>query len=278
MLTFFPHPSDPDTRVNTSTPTPPLAVIIMAAGQGKRMNNPDLSKVMHPLNGRPLIEHVVRLAERLRPARIVTIVGHCREQVIDHLARIAPAVRIAVQAEQLGTGHAIMQTRTQFADFDGDIVVLSGDAPLTRTSTLETAIERHRRSGCAVTVLTAVLDDATGYGRILRDEDGHILSIVEHKDATDDERAIREINSGIYVFRARPLFEALSRITNDNAQGEYYLTDVFGLFRRDGQSMLAHVVDDENEIRGVNTIAQLEEMEGIHRRMFGGDADASLND
>jgi UDP-N-acetylglucosamine diphosphorylase/glucosamine-1-phosphate N-acetyltransferase len=249
--------------------TPPLAVIIMAAGQGKRMNNPDLSKVMHPLAGTPLIEHVTRLARRLSPERIVAIVGHCREQVIEHLTTVAPEVRIAVQDEQLGTGHAIMQTREQLEDFEGDVVILSGDAPLTRPETLDRAIARHRAEASVVTVLTALLDDPTGYGRVVRDEAGHISRIVEHKDASDDERAIREINSGIYVFRARPLFDALSRITNDNVQGEYYLTDVFELFRRDQLPMIAEIVEDENEIRGINTIAQLQDMEAIYARMHG---------
>ncbi len=249
--------------------TPHLAVIIMAAGQGKRMNNPDLSKVMHTLNGTPLIEHVTYLAQRLAPERIVVIVGHCREQVIAHLASVAPEVRIAVQAEQLGTGHAIMQARALLEDFDGDVVILSGDAPLTRTDTLDAAISRHRAEASVVTVLTALLDDPTGYGRVIKDDEGRIRYIVEQKDASEEEKTVREINSGIYVFQARPLFTALSRITNDNAQGEYYLTDVFELFRRDGLPMIAELVDDENEIRGINTIAQLQEMEAIHALMYG---------
>lgn len=247
--------------------TPALAAVIMAAGQGKRMKNPDMAKVMHPLAGTPLIEHVVRLARRSHADPVIAIVGHQREAVIAHLAAVDPAVRIAVQAEQLGTAHAVLQAEDALRGFEGDVVILSGDAPLTRSETLERMLATHRTSGAAVTVLTALLPDPTGYGRVLRDAGGRITRIVEHKDATETERAVREINSGIYAFRKDLLFEALHQVGNDNAQGEYYLPDVFEIFAARGFRMEPCVVDSFDEIRGVNTVEQLQDMEQIYASM-----------
>ncbi|MBE0643679.1 MAG: NTP transferase domain-containing protein [Bacteroidetes bacterium] len=242
----------------------PLAAIIMAAGQGKRMKNPDKAKVMHELAGVPLVAHVVDLAHGLGCTRVVVVVGHQRESVIEYLSAYDSSVEFAVQAEQLGTAHAVQMTEQGLEDFDGDIVILSGDAPMIRTATLENALLQHRGRQAAVTVLTAVLPDASGYGRVIRDGDGAIVRIVEHKDANEDERAVREINSGIYIFDRRLLFEALKKVDNNNAQGEYYLPDVFGIFQRDGRVMIPFVVDDVDEIRGVNTIEQLQEMELLY--------------
>lgn len=242
----------------------PLAIVIMAAGQGKRMKNPNLAKVLHPLAGIPLIEHVIRLARTLEPERIITIVGHQRDSVIAHLNSLGRDIECVIQEEQHGTGHAVLQTKPLLADFNGDVLILSGDAPLTRRETIEHMLAVHRRNDAAVTVLTAILPDPAGYGRILRNEDGSIHAIVEHKDATEQERMIDEINSGIYVFDCVLLFEALGSITNDNAQGEYYLPDVFRIFSRQALPMYACVVDSPDEIRGVNTIEQLEEMERLY--------------
>lgn len=253
--------------MNTPPPTPrPLAAIIMAAGQGKRMKNPEKAKVMHELAGMPLIAHVVRLAHALACERIVVVVGHQRASVMDYLRGSDRSVTFAVQDEQLGTAHAVLMAETALDGFDGDVLILSGDAPMTRHATLASALARHRDRGAAVTVLTAVLPDPTGYGRVIRDTDGAIVRIVEHKDADDAERAVREINSGIYIFDRRPLFEALRRVGNDNAQGEYYLPDVFGIFQRADRVMIPFVVDDVDEIRGVNTIEQLQEMELLYER------------
>ena len=250
--------------MNTAEDTPrPLAAVIMAAGQGKRMKNPEKAKVMHHLAGVPLIGHVVRLAQGLGCAPVVVVVGHQRESVIEYLGTLDGRVDFAVQAEQLGTAHAVLMTEQALDGFDGDVVILSGDAPMTRPSTLDAALALHRERNAAVTVLTAVLPDATGYGRVIRDADGAIVRIVEHKDASEEERAVREINSGIYVFDRAMLFEALRRVDNNNAQAEYYLPDVFGMFQREGKTMVPFVVEDFDEIRGVNTIEQLEEMESL---------------
>ena len=150
----------------------------MAAGQGKRMKNPDMAKVMHPLAGMPLVEHVVRLARDCGADRIIVVVGHQRAQVIDYLSAFDPTIEFAVQAEQLGTGHAVRMAEGSLEDFDGDVVILSGDAPMTRRETMRAALDKHRNASATVTVLTAMLPDPAGYGRVLRDEAGNILRIV----------------------------------------------------------------------------------------------------
>jgi UDP-N-acetylglucosamine diphosphorylase/glucosamine-1-phosphate N-acetyltransferase len=232
---------------------------------GKRMKNPAMAKVMHPLGGIPLIEHVVSLARGIGADPVIVVVGHQRESVIAYLESIGAGVRFAVQEEQLGTAHAVRMAEPQLAGFEGDVIILSGDAPLTRPSTLRDMIRRHRDEHAAVTVLTATLPDPTGYGRVVRDASGAIVRIVEHKDAGPEELEISEINSGIYVFRCDALFPALAKVTNDNAQGEYYLPDVFAMFRKDGRKMIPCVVPSFDEIRGVNTVEQLEELEQIFR-------------
>jgi len=241
-----------------------LAAVIMAAGQGKRMKNPDKAKVMNTLGGIPLVHHVVTLARTMGCERIIAIVGHQRQNVISYLRKATPEVEIAIQDVQLGTAHAVQQAVPILHDFSGDIVILSGDAPLTRPETMMAALTKHREIQAAVTVLTAVLPDPSGYGRVLRDNDGRILRIVEHKDATENELRVREINSGIYLFRKEPLFAALNNITNDNAQGEYYLPDVFALFAQQGLPMLPFQVESFDELRGVNTVEQLQEMERLY--------------
>ncbi len=236
-----------------------LAVIIMAAGKGTRMNNPDRAKVMFAVNGRPMVEHVVDLAARLDAARIVAVVGWQKDSVIEHLARThGDKVECVEQNPQLGTGHAVMQAEGALKDFDGDVLVLSGDVPMLSFETSTSLIHLHRESKAQATVLTAVLDDATGYGRILRNTDGSVLGIVEHKDATDDQREIREINSGIYVFDAKLLFESLKHITPTNAQKEYYLTDVFHYFWLHQYTVRASIALNPVEIQGINTVVQLE--------------------
>jgi UDP-N-acetylglucosamine diphosphorylase/glucosamine-1-phosphate N-acetyltransferase len=252
------HPSR-----NTTMNTQPLAAVIMAAGQGKRMKNPDRAKVMHSLGGIPLVEHVLRLARDIGATRVIVVVGHQRQSIIEYLDSVDPGVQFAVQEEQLGTGHAVQMAEPLLEDFTGDVIILSGDAPLTRRETMESALEKHRSSDATVTVLTAVLPDPTGYGRVIRDSDGNILKVVEHKDASEEERTVREINSGIYVFNSSELFGALRRIDNKNVQGEYYLPDVFEIFQQEGRTMVPHVVSNFDEIRGVNTVEQLAELEAI---------------
>lgn len=236
-----------------------LAVVIMAAGKGTRMNNPDMAKVMYTINGKPMVEHVVDLAFSLHAHRVVVIVGWQKDAVIRHLEKVfGRRVECVVQEPQLGTGHAVMQAQPLLQSFRGDVLVLSGDVPMLSRATVVNLLDTHRATDARATVLTAVLDDAAGYGRILRDADGSVVGIVEHKDATEDQRALREINSGIYIFDAATLFESLQHITPTNAQKEYYLTDVFHYFWQHRYRVSAVAAANPLEIAGINTPAQLE--------------------
>jgi len=236
----------------------PLGVVILAAGQGKRMKNPAMAKVMYPINGKPMVEYVADLARTLQAQRILIVVGWQKDAVIDHLKTTNSKIEYACQDEQLGTGHAVQQTRSILNGFDGDILVLSGDVPLLTEKTLKALLGYHRTSGAVATILTAELDDPTGYGRIVRNKDESVKKIVEHKDATAKELAIKEINSGIYVFDHEKLFEALEHLTPENAQGEYYLTDVFEYFwKREGKVSAVKALDSR-EVMGINDVEQLE--------------------
>jgi UDP-N-acetylglucosamine pyrophosphorylase len=238
-----------------------LAVIIMAAGKGTRMQS-DLPKVLHQANGRPLIHYVLDTADALLPDKTILIVGHQSELVKDAVTRYR--LTTALQEPQMGTGHAVMQAETHLSDFDGEILILSGDAPLVNIDTLQELIAFHRARNGAATVLTALLPDPTGYGRIIREKNSeHVLKIVEQKDASSEELAVREINSGVYVFNARLLFDALAKINTINAQNEYYLTDVFGVCFRDGKSVYAFKTGNPDEILGINTPQQLMEAERL---------------
>ena len=241
----------------------PLGVVIMAAGKGTRMKNPDVAKVMHPINGKPMIEHVVDLALRLKSQNTIVIVGWQKDSVIWHLASTGKDVTCVEQSPQLGTGHAVMQAELPLGDFDGDLLILSGDVPMLQPSTVQELLDLHRRERPSATVLTAVLDDASGYGRIVRDAENGVIAIVEHKDATEEQRAIREINSGIYVFDKADLLRGLKHITPNNVQKEYYLTDVFDFFWKNELRVCAVVAKNPREIQGINTLQQLEEARAL---------------
>jgi UDP-N-acetylglucosamine pyrophosphorylase len=240
-----------------------LAVVIMAAGKGTRMKNPDMAKVMYTVNDKPMVEHVVDLALTLRSSRTIVVVGWQKESVIAHLAETGKPVDCVEQSPQLGTGHAVMQAEGPLRDFSGDVLVLSGDVPLLTHGTAEMLLDHHRSTGAVATVLTAVLDDPAGYGRVIRGPAGNVVAIVEHKDATEEQRRIREINSGIYVFDSTHLFDGLRHITPDNSQKEYYLTDVFQYLWRHHLPVAAVSAEEPIEIRGVNTVDQLEEARAV---------------
>src|SRR3982750_176078 len=203
-------------------------VVILAAGKGTRMKSAD-PKVLHRAGELPLIEHVLRAADGLKPSTTVVVVGHLAERVEDSL-RKRLGLRFALQDPQLGTGHALLQAEPHLAGASGTVVLLSGDVPLLRAETLQRLVRAHETSGAAATVLTARVSGPHEYGRIVR-EGGRITAIVEHKDATPEQRAIDEINSGIYAFAVEPLFAALRSIGSANAQGEYYLPDLVGIYR-----------------------------------------------
>jgi len=232
----------------------------MAAGQGTRMNS-DLAKVLHLINGRPLVHYVIDLALGLGSEKTVLIVGHQKEKVKKLCAHYP--VQYAIQDQQLGTAHAILQTSEILSTYKNDLLVLSGDVPLLTEITLEKLITTHQDSEAIATLLTANLEDPTGYGRIIRNPDGNVSKIVEHKDATANELKITEINVGIYIFKTIPLFENLILVKNNNSQGEYYLPDVVKMYVDRGDKVVAQMAENFDETRGINTIDQLKEAETI---------------
>ncbi|MFG3198898.1 bifunctional UDP-N-acetylglucosamine diphosphorylase/glucosamine-1-phosphate N-acetyltransferase GlmU [Streptomyces sp. NPDC048208] len=238
----------------------PAAVVVLAAGEGTRMKSAT-PKVLHRICGRSLVGHVLAASRELDPAELVVVVGHAREQVAAHLAEIDPQVRTAVQEQQNGTGHAVRMALEELGGtVDGTVVVVCGDTPLLTADTLAALTGTHQADDNAVTVLTAEVPDATGYGRIVRDAaSGAVTAIVEHKDATDSQRAIREINSGVFAFDGALLAQALKQVRTDNSQGEEYLTDVLGILRAAGHRVGASVAGDHREIAGINNRVQLAE-------------------
>lgn len=231
-----------------------LHIVVLAAGKGTRMKSA-VPKVLHHACGLPLIEHVLRAADALTPQTTVVIVGHEAELVTARLASRAGVV-VVVQEPQLGTGHALLQAEVALHGLTGTIVLLSGDVPLLRPETLQRLLARHQSAAAAATVLTATFPDPTGYGRIVRDN-GAITAIVEHRDASPEVLAIREINSGIYAFDLPPLFEALRQVGSGNAQGEYYLPDLIRIYRERGLTVTTVELADASEILGVNSRSEL---------------------
>lgn len=237
----------------------PLSIVILAAGQGKRMNS-DLPKVLQPLAGRPLLTHVLQTAKSLDAAAIHVVYGHGGDRVRAALAD--ESVNWVLQAEQLGTGHAVAQAMPAIPD-GHDVLILYGDVPLVRAETLQ-RVAAHS-SDSSIGLLTAVLRDPTGYGRIVRDGAGNVVRIVEHKDANTKERAINEVNTGLMAMPAAALRHWLAALRNDNAQGEYYLTDVILMAVREGRKIHAVVATSEDEVLGVNDKVQLAQLESAYR-------------
>ncbi len=241
-----------------------FAIVILVAGKGKRMKNPEMAKVLYQLDGHPMIDYVVELALKLQSVKTVVVVGHQRKSVINHLTRTFPdQLQFVEQREQLGTGHAIIQVEETFKNFDGDLLILSGDVPLLRFSNVRKLIQDHWRTKSSATILTAEVENPAGYGRIIRNKKGLVQKIVEEKDADVKEKRVKEINSGIYVFDSVRVFEALKHITPDNKQREYYLTDVFEYFWKNRLRVSAFKARDFDEIRGINTHEQLREAEEV---------------
>ena len=248
--------------------SPVAAVVILAAGEGKRMKS-SRSKLLHEVAGYSMLSYAVTAATAVQPEHVVVVVGHLRDQVEEHLAEIAPHVLIAVQEEQLGTGHAVQVALGQLADLDGDVIVTYGDVPMLTGETLAALLFEHRTRQAMVTVLTAEVADPTGYGRILRDSEGMVRGIVEHRDADEMQRQITEINSGIYVFDAAALKAALTELTPTNDQGELYLTEVPAVVRQAGQPVAALLIEDVWQTEGVNDRIQLSRMNAeVNRRIL----------
>lgn len=236
--------------------------VILAAGMGTRMKS-KMPKVLHKVCGKPLSKWVIDASKAAGADKVCAVVGHKAETVKEVLGDVC---EFALQAEQKGTGHAVMRAIDVIKNSKGEVVILNGDTPLITAETINKAIEYHKNNGNQATVITAILDDATGYGRIVRDNDGSVLKIVEQKDASEEEKKINEVNSGMYVFDAQSLVYALDKITPNNAQGEYYLTDTLEILLSAGKKIGGYAISDNDEIRGINDRVQLNEAEKIMQK------------
>jgi bifunctional UDP-N-acetylglucosamine pyrophosphorylase/glucosamine-1-phosphate N-acetyltransferase len=240
-----------------------LHVVILAAGKGTRMKS-ERPKVLHPIAGRTLVDRVIETASALEPTTVTLVIGHAADQVRAHLAH-RPGVSFVTQEPQLGTGHALMQAEPLLRGRTGTVVLLSGDVPLLTSATLQGLVDTHAQANAAATVLTAHVERPYGYGRIIRNR-GTISRIVEERDATPAQREIHEINSGIYAFDLEPLFPALASVTSGNAQGEYYLPDLIGIYRRKKRTVMTYTIQDATEIRGINSRTELAEVSTMVRQ------------
>jgi len=239
-----------------------MVAIILAAGKGTRMKS-ELPKVLHCVGGKPMVEHVVRAAKEAGADKEVVIIGHGAEAVRQELGT---KVEFAVQEPQLGTGHAVMQAEDVLKTFHGTVLILCGDTPLLNGEELAKFVAQHKKSGASASVLTTYLENPFGYGRIIRDRNNNVHGIVEEKDATEIQRKIKEINTGIYCMECPEMFIILKRLSNNNAQGEYYLTDVLGKLKEAGKTVAAVVTEDSDMVLGINSRRQLAEAESVLRQ------------
>ena len=238
-----------------------IFAVVLAAGQGTRMKS-KLYKVLHPVCGKPMVEHVIDHISSLNVERVVTVVGHGAELVKETLGNKSEYV---LQEEQLGTAHAVQQAEPILSVLSGTTLVVCGDTPLIRPETMQALLDQHASQNAKATILTAVTDDPTGYGRILRDEHGQVSQIVEQKDATSEQQLVKEINTGTYCFDNEALFEALKLVKNENAQGEFYLPDVIEILQKQGETVAAYVTENFDETLGVNDRFALSQAEELMR-------------
>lgn len=243
------------------------AVVILAAGKGTRMNDLSKPKVMFTVAGKPMINYVIYQALNLMVDKILLVVGYQKEQVLEFVQEQFDGIDFVIQKEQLGTGHAVAQTQESLLNFKGNVLILSGDVPLLTEETLLNFLQTHLNSGAVASVLTVEPPVPNGYGRIVRDKKGKFLRIVEQKDASPEELEIGEINSGIYVVDVAVLFPALTSISNTNAQGEYYLTDIIGVLTDGNLPVNAWKSPNHAEVQGVNTAQQLLDAENLLKSM-----------
>lgn len=235
-----------------------LAMLILAAGKGKRMNNPDIPKVLANLSEQPLLYYVLKQTSLLNPTKTIVVVGHKSELVIEYCNNSEfENIEFAHQEQQLGTGNAVLVAENNLIDADYSVLILAGDVPLLRAKTLLNFIERHNLNKSECSVLSTNAPNPTGYGRIVRDKDGNFLKITEHKDANENELKISEINSGIFLVNSKILFESLKKISNNNTQKEYYLTDIIEIMKNDNRKVFAFDCAEFNELQGINTTEEL---------------------
>jgi UDP-N-acetylglucosamine diphosphorylase/glucosamine-1-phosphate N-acetyltransferase len=238
-----------------------ITILILAAGKGTRMMHDSLPKVLVPLCGKPLIEYVLETSQKINPAKIIAIVGYLKETVFDFCETKYPNVQFAIQEQQLGTGHAVIQAEDLLLDFSGNVLILAGDVPLITESTIERFISSHTSDKNTLSVLSTIAENPTGYGRIVRDDDGNFLKIVEQKDANETEKAIQEINSGVYLVKSEKLFFALGQLKNNNSQGEFYLTDIVQILRNTSYKISAYCLAEFAELQGINSMEDLSKVE-----------------
>lgn len=236
-----------------------LKSLILAAGKGTRMKS-DLPKVIHKVNGIPMVKKIIEVLKGIDVEENILILGHKKEVVL----KVLGDVNYVVQDEQLGTGHAIMMAEPKLKDYNGDIMVLCGDTPLLRTETLKELHKKHKKSGAVTTLLTSIYEDPFGYGRIVK-KDGKVIAIVEEKEANDEIKRIKEVNAGVYIFDSKELWKALSKVNNNNDKGEYYLTDVIGIQVSEGKIIESHILEDNVEILGVNSKVELAQADAVLR-------------
>ncbi len=245
-----------------------LAVVILAAGKGKRMKDPTKAKVMFEISGQPMLGYVLETVFELKPKKIILVVGNKKDDVIEYATTFnMPNLEFSEQLEQLGTGHAVEQTRANLLDFNGDVLILAGDVPLLNVNTLKQFIVEHNKTDADLTDLTAITRDPFGYGRIVRDEYGNFIKIVEEKDANDNEKLIKEINSGTFLIDSKHLFDALSKVKNNNAQEEYYLTDLVAIMKNEGLKVIAFPGASFDELQGVNSTDDLKKVQEYFDRI-----------
>lgn len=235
-----------------------LQIIILAAGKGTRMKS-DLAKVAHTICGRPMVDYVLDTALKLTPKNIYLVIGHQAE----HIKELTKKYKVVYveQKEQMGTGHAIMVTEPSLKEKSGTSLILCGDVPLLKETTLKNLLTTHKNNKASATILTIKLSEPKHYGRIIRDKENHVEKIIEYRDASEEERQVQEINTGIYAFETKDLFEGIHNITTDNDQKEYYLTDVIEVLKKNNEKVSAHLTNDELEVHGINSQDDLKRAE-----------------
>lgn len=243
------------------------SIIILAAGQGKRMMDKSNAKVMANLAGKPLIRHVLNQVDLLDSEKTVVVIGYQKQKVIDYIKSYRNDILFVEQHEQLGTGHAVDQAENIFKNYDGNILILCGDVPNLRASSLNKFIDKHNSNFADASVLSTITSNPFGYGRIIRNKLGDFIKIVEEKDANPQEKRVNEINSGVYLVKSNLLFNSLKSISNNNAQGEYYLTDIIDILRNQNNKVMAFNVAEFDELQGVNSPKDLIRAEKYHNKI-----------